>query len=296
MIARDLIVKGAIAALLTAAAVGFAAAPARAHTPYVVPVTFAPERDWVGVQGGMSEEAAFVPDFAIRGAGDWVVTGPDGVQTKAAPTTLKSANMLDAALPSEGTYRISTGERPGRAGKAARIDGVWRAVRPAPAAGAPAAAARPMEGEAEGGAGPINAADLPAGAEIIDTQGYLIAETYVSRGAPTPGALKASGKGLELEPVTHPNEIYLDDGFSFRMLVDGKPAAGLRFTVYRGGESYEGERTAIEGATDADGKATVSFRKPGVYMLETRYPGSPAAGGAPAARTWLYTLSFEVTP
>lgn len=67
---RDLIVKSAIAALLTAAAVGFAAAPALAHTPYLVPTTFAPEREWVGVQGGMSEEAAFVPDFAIRGSGD----------------------------------------------------------------------------------------------------------------------------------------------------------------------------------------------------------------------------------
>ncbi len=296
MIARDLIVKSAIAALLTAAAAGFAAPPALAHTPYIVPVTFAPERDWVGVHGGMSEEAAFVPDFAIRGAGDWVVTGPDGVQTGATPTTLKSANLLDAALPTAGTYRLSTGERQGRAGKAVKVGGVWRAVRPAPADGAPAGSPRPMEAEAVGGAGPINAADVPAGAEIIDIQGYLIAETYVSRGAPTPGALKALGKGLELEPATHPNEIYLDDGFSFRMLIDGKPASGLRFTVYRGGESYEGERTAIEGRTDVDGRATVSFTKPGVYMLEARYPGPPAPDAMPAARTWIYTLSFEVTP
>jgi len=66
--------------------------------------------------------------------------------------------------------------------------------------------------------------------------------------------------------------------------------------VPAGAESYEGERTAIEAATDADGKATVSFRKPGVYMLETRYPGRAASDAAPAARSWLYTLSFEVTP
>ncbi|MDO9472605.1 MAG: DUF4198 domain-containing protein [Caulobacter sp.] len=296
MITRDLIVKSAIAALLTAAAVGFAAGPALAHTPYIVPVTFAPDRDWVGVQGGMSEEAAFVPDFAIRGAGDWVVTGPDGVQTRAAPTTLKSANMLDAALPTEGTYRISTGERPGRAGKAAKVGGVWRAVRPAPAAGAPAGPARPMEDDAGGGAGPINAVDVPAGAEIMDTQSYLIAETYVSRGAPTPGALKPVGRGLELEPITHPNEIYLDDGFTFRVTVDGKPASGLRVTAYRGGETYDGERTAIEATTDADGKASLGFAKAGAYLLETHYPDAPPASAAPASKTWVYTLSFEVTP
>lgn len=293
---RDLIVKGAIAALLTAAAVGFATAPALAHTPYVVPFTFAPERDWVGVQGGLSEEAAFVPDFAIRGGGDWFMTAPDGSRSAVTPSDFKSVNVLDAPLPVEGTYRISTGERPGRAGKGAKVDGVWRAVRPAPAAGAPAGPPRPMEGEAEGAADPINAADVPAGAEIIDTQSYLIAETYVSRGAPTPGALKASGNGLELEPVTHPNEIYLDDGFSFRLLVDGKPAPGLRLTAYRGGETYDGERTAIEATTDANGKASLSFAKAGVYMLETHYPAASPAGARPASKTWVYTLSFEVTP
>lgn len=296
MTARQLIFKGGIAVLLTTAAIVCAAAPAAAHTPYVVPTTFAPERETVAVSGGMSEENAFIPDFAIRGEGDWIITGPDGVPAKVKPVHLKAINVLDAPVPTAGTYRISTGERPGRAGKAAKIDGVWRTVRPAPPPGTPPAPPRAMgEGEGARGPGPVNAADVPAGAETMDTQGYLIAETYVTKGAPSPAATRASGKGFELEPITHPNEIFVDDGFSFRLLVDGKPVAGAHITVMRGGELYDGSRTMIEATTGADGKATIKFARPGAYMLETRYPGQSAPGAAPAARSWVYSLSFEVT-
>jgi len=291
---KGLIVKGGVATLLSAAAIGFAVTAAEAHTPYVVPFTFSPERDYVGVQGGMAEEAFFIPDFAIRGSGDWQVVGPDGVAKAVAPTTLKSVTVLDAPLPAEGTYRIGTGERPGRAGKSAKVDGVWRNVRAAPPAGAPAAPARRMDEDAPAGnAGPIDADKVPAGAEVIETQGYLVAETYVTRGAPTP--VKPTGKGFEIEPITHPNEIFLSDGFAFRAALDGKPVAGQAVSVYRGGEAYGDKRTVIEARTGADGKATIKFDKAGVYLLETRYPGRGAEGSVPAARSWTYTLTFEVT-
>lgn len=286
------ILKRGIAALLGSAAMALAVAPAQAHTPYVVPFTFAPERDYVGVEGGMAEEAFFIPDFAIRGSGDWVVIGPDGVPVKIAPTLLKSIAVVDAPLPTEGTYRIGTGERPGRAGKMAKINGAWRVVRPAPAPGAAAPQRRMEEGEPNAN-GPVEASAVPADAEVIDTQGYLTAETYVTRGAPTP--VKPSGKGFEIEPVTHPNEIFLSDGFVFRALIDGKPVAGQHVSVYRGGEAYDDKRTTIEVTTGADGKATIKFEKSGVYLLETRYPGQTAPGAAPAAKSWSYTLTLEVT-
>lgn len=296
MMTRGLILKGGIAVLLTGAAVFCAVVPAAAaHTPYIVPTTFAPERETVAITAGMSEENAFIPDFAIRGEGDWTITGPDGVSAKVKPVNLKAINVLDAPVPTPGTYRISTGERPGRAGKAAKVDGVWRTVRPAPPPGTPPAPPRAMEGEGARGSGPVNAADVPAGAETMDTQGYLIAETYVTKGAPSPAATKATGKGFELEPITHPNEIFVDDGFSFRLLIDGKPVSGAHIAVIRGGELYDSSHTMIEATTGVDGKATIKFAKPGAYMLETRYPGQPAAGAAPAARSWVYSLSFEVT-
>jgi hypothetical protein len=299
MTARKMMTKSGLAALLGGAAIALAATPAAAHTPYVVPFTFSPERDYVGVEGGMAEEAFFIPDFGIRGSGDWIVIGPDGAAKPVTPTALKSVTVVDAPLPTEGTYRIGTGERPGRAGKSAKVDGVWRNVRPAPPAGAAPAAgpARPMErrddDDAARGPGPINAADIPAGAEVIDFQSFLVAETFVTRGAPTP--VKPLGKGFEIEPITHPNEIFLDDGFTFRAVVDGQPIAGLPISIYRGGEAYAEGRTVIEVKTGADGKATIKFDKPGVYLLNTRYPALPVPGAAPALKNWGYSLTFEVT-
>lgn len=290
MAVRTMMIKSGLAALLAGTAL-IAAAPALAHTPYVVPFTFSPERDYVGVEGGMAEEGFFIPDFAIRGAGDWSVVGPDGVAKPVTPTTLKSVTVVDAPLPAEGTYRIGTGQRPGRQGKVAKVDGVWRQVRPDPAPGA--APQRRMDNDEESATGPIEASKVPAGAEIVETQGILIAETYVTRGAPTP--VKPTGQGFEIEPVTHPSEVYLDDGFTFRALVDGKPVPGLKVTIYRGWETYAAKRTAIEATTGADGKAQVKFEQPGAYVLETRYPGPQAPGAAPAAKTYIYTLSFEVT-
>ncbi len=293
MAVRNTMIKGGAAALLAGTTLLFAAGSALAHTPYVVPFTFSPERDYVGLEGGMAEEGFFIPDFAIRGSGDWTVVGPDGVARPIAPTTLKSVTVVDAPLPTEGTYRIGTGQRPGRQGKVAKIDGVWRQVRPDPAPGAAPPQRRMDEEPGAANTGPIDASKVPAGAQIVDTQGILIAETYVTRGAPTP--VKPTGAGFEIEPITHPSEVYLDDGFTFRALVDGKPAPGLHVTIYRGGETYAAKRTAIEATTGADGKASVKFEQPGAYILETRYPGPPAAGAAPAAKTYVYTLSFEVT-
>lgn len=268
-----------------------AATAAAAHTPYLAPTTFAPSRDYVTVEAALAETGFFIPDFPIRGAGDYLVIGPDGVSAKATSVTaLKEFVAVEAALPAPGTYRITTGDRGGRSGKWAKVEGRWRAVRPA---GAPARAARPGDDEAPAD-GPIDEDRLPAGAEVVTAQSFIKAETYVSRGSPTRGPLKPVGQGLEIAPETHPNEIYAGEAFKFALMNDGQPAAGASFIVSRAGDLYAEKKYAHEGKTGADGKAAVTFAEPGVYVLETRYPGR-VEGAAPPARATTYTLTFEVT-
>ena len=48
-------------------------------------------------------------------------------------------------------------------------------------------------------------------------------ETFVTNGAPS--ELKASGRGLELTPVTHPNDLYAGEAITFKLTDNGKPAA-----------------------------------------------------------------------
>jgi hypothetical protein len=289
--------------LLTATAVGLAMAAigpaADAHSPYLQPTQFAPTRGYVAVLAALTEEVYFVPDFALRGEGFFLVD-PEGRRSEiknVAP--MKSFVAAEADLPADGTYRITTGDRAGRSAKFAKIDGRWLAVRqPRPGqqqrqeGQQRQQAERQRAGQMERG-GPQG--DLPAGAEIAEMRAVVVAETYVTRGAPSDAAVKPTGKGFELKPLIHPNEIFLDTGFPFEILMDGKPVEGVALEVFRGGNAYEDKKVYGEVTTDVAGRATVAFDRPGVYVLTTRYPGRPAPGEAPPPRSYSYALTVEVT-
>lgn len=260
-------------------------ATALAHTPYLKPTTFAAERPYVSAEAALTEATFFVPDFPIRGPDPFLITGPSGETGKATNAVqLKEFTAVEFALPDNGTYRLSTGERAGRAGKWAKVDGTWRMVRPG---GAPAGG--------EGGGRSIDEAAIPAGAETMTSTIYIRADTYVSRGPPSRGALKPTGQGFEVEPVSHPNETFAGDAFKFRMLNDGKPLPGVEFNVARAGDAYAEKRFSHAGKTDAAGAAAVTLAEPGVYILEAHYPARAEGAAVPIPRSTAYTLTFEVT-
>lgn len=286
------------AALAALALASFAGA-AHAHSPYLRPSNFAPSRDWVTVSGGMHEETALVADFALRPGEMWE-TQPDGSMVKLGDVVqLKGLTVLDAPLPRPGTYRISTGLRPGREMTWAQVDGQWRALRPPRP---PGGEGRPPQGaRAEGPArrggdeGPPMLEVAPEGARTIKSVGYLRADTYVTRGAPSDGAWKPTGDGLEFAPAANPNDIYLDKPFGVRLLLDGKPVGGAPVLVRRGDDGYAERKVEITVTTDKDGRALVRFPTAGAYVLEAKSPPQPA-GAAPAARTYAVSLTVEANP
>ena len=269
------------AALVAGLAVAGAAA---AHTPYLAPTSFAPDRPFVSAQAALSETNFFVPEFPIQGAGDFVATGPSGATVKAdRVVTLKQYAAVEFALPADGTYRLSSGQRPGREFKWAKIGGAWAMVRPDNAPGG------------EGGAKAVAQSAIPAGAETMTSVAYLRADAYVTKGAPSRGALKPTGEGVEVEPITHPNEIFAGEAFKFRVLNDGKPVPGVEFHIARAGDVYNDKKFAYAGKSGADGAASATFAQPGAYVLELLYPGLADASGAPVPRSTVYSLTFEVT-
>lgn len=270
-----------IAALIGGLAVVGSAA---AHTPYLKPTTFAPDRGFVTVEAALAETGFFIPDFPIRQAGDYWATGDNGTPVKQpAVTMLKEFAAVEIDLPAPGTYRISTGERAGRVSKWANINGTWKVVRPA---NAPAGGG--------GGDRAVSEADVPAGAQTMTSASFMRADTYVTRGAPSKGALKPTGQGLEVEPITHPNEVFAGEAFKFRMLNNGKPLAH-DFAIARGGDAYAEKRFSYSGKTDATGAASVKFDQPGAYVLEIHYPVRAEGNPTPVERSAIYTLTFEVT-
>lgn len=301
---------------LLAAAVGVSlCASASAHTPYLLPNAFDAERPRITLQAALTEDDYFNPDIAIS-APAYTETLPSGMQAQIKPNAiLKDMAVTEAALDEPGTYRFSTGAFVSRTATFAEIDGAWKMVRQArgrpeggpprgegggPPRGEAAGSPRPGgDGPGPGGGGPPNSvaeADIPAGAKRMQSESVMTVETYVSKGAPTNTALRTTGHDLELKPITHPNAVYVDQGFAFELLIDGKPATNVPFSVYRAGNIYDDRRIALEGKTDTKGAAKVKVAQGGVYLLTTHYPVvARAPGEAPPARTYIYSLTFEVT-
>lgn len=261
---------------------------ATAHTPYVVPFNFAIEKDVATLQAAAAEDF-FVPDHAIKA--DFLISTPTGKTSKIENmTVLQEVTILEASTPDKGTYKISTSTD--RNGKQALVDGKWQTVRSAPPA-APAGTANPATAPA-----PANArrfltdADLKPGTEVIETRSNSQAVTYVSKGAPNDVVLKPTGKGLELDFKTHPNDIYLDQGLSFVVLLNGKPAPDATFSLHRAG--VKGDSKPVK--SDSKGLVSIKFEQAGAYLLESSYPNPPQdPASKPLNQRYSYTLSFEVS-
>lgn len=297
---------------IPASAVLLALAPgaaALARTPYLLPNSFDAQGQRVTLVGATTEDDYFTPDGALT-VPAYIETTPAGQSVEIKPAaTLKDMAVTEAALDAPGTYRFSTGQFVQRTTTFVNVGGKWLFVR-MPRGRPPGEGGPPPRPQGEGGKpaggppggggdGPPNSiaqADVPAGAPSTQTESVTVVETYVTKGAPTDTALKTTGRGFELKPVTHPNAVYVDQGFAFQLLVDGKPVADAPISVYRAGNIYDDRRIAAETRTDAKGMAKVAFAQPGVYLLTTH---TPNAGRTPAepppARNYTYSLTFEVT-
>lgn len=243
---------------------------ARADTSYLRPNWFTTATsDVVTVQSSFTEDFSN-PSVGVK-SDAWTVVGPDGaVAGFKGKAELTQLTALEATTPASGTYRLSTGERLGRVGPQVLIDGVWQPFAPG--------------------------REIPAGAQTRQSQTATIADVYVTRGAPTKAPIATRIGALELKPVTHPNDVYLDTGFAFRVLLNGKPVANQTVDVWREGGAYEEpafRKTAISGA---DGSINLTFDKPGVYLIWTRLSADAPAGAATPVRSYTTSLTLEVQP
>ena len=264
------LIAGAIAALSLAGA-------AQAHRAWMLPsaTTLSGNESWVTVDAAISNDLFYFEHFPM-GTDNVAVTEPDGSAGKienAAKGRYRST--FDVHLTKPGTYRIanvSTG-----------IMGSYM-----------------LNGKRErlprGTTKDKLATAIPAGATDVQTAEMSNRnEIFVTLGAPTTTVFKPTGEGIELVPVTHPNDLVSGEAATFQFLLDGKPAAGLKVTVIPGGIRYRDNLGQIDLTTDKDGKASVKWPQPGMYWLNASIggggeggPGGPggeggAGGGAPPA-------------
>ena len=263
----------------TAAFAILAAVPAEAHRQWLLPSATVLSGDdvWVTVDAAVSNDLFYFEHFPLRldDVKAWAPDGSEGKIENAATGRYRSS--FDVHLTQKGTWRIAS--------VAEMLTGSYT-----------------LDGKRERlprGTTAANLAEkLPAGATDVQTaEASNRNEIFVTVGAPTTTIFKPTGKGIELVPVTHPNDLYAGESATFQFLLDGKPAAGLPVTVIPGGIRYRDQLNQIDLTTDAEGKVAVTWPEPGMYWLNVTTPRGPrgAAGedAAPARRA-SYVTTLEV--
>ena len=251
-----------------AAAALAAATPALAHMPYVAPTVFdAGQRSTLAIEASFTEDA-FRAEVAMKDA-PFEITGPDGVtQRLATPLLLTELTIVEAKLPVDGIYRVSSGQRLGRIGKMYRAGDAWKIV-----------------GED---------AKPPAEAGLIDVQSTTLADAYVVRGKPDgTTALKPRGTALEIHPLGDPTTIGAGENLALEILYHGKPLPGAAVNLFREAGLYDGKKVAAELVADAAGKLTVTVPDAGRYLLLVRHRDTAPTGAAAAYYSYTTTLAFE---
>ncbi|ESQ91274.1 nickel transporter [Asticcacaulis sp. AC460] len=246
----------------------FVASAALAHSPYLKPNTFNPDakRPHVTVEASFAE-GDLRPDVAMK-SDHFAVVGPDGTVTPLTPAaSLKDATFLEVPLGAAGTYRVTSGLRTGRVAKAAVKDGQLHFQED------PQAAPEP-------------------GAVIVDVQSLTRADVYVSKGKP--GMLPPAGTGVELQPLTAPNDAYAGEAVRFAVLADGKPLSGEHVTIVTDGQNYAAKKLVdLDLVSDAKGEVSFTPATAGLYLIQVRVrrPASETTWTSSTA-----TVTLEVLP
>ncbi len=273
----------------TVALAAMAAVPASAHRQWMLPSSTVLSGDdvWVTVDAAVSNDLFYFEHQPLRldAIHAWA---PDGSEvTIENQATGRYRSTFDVHLTQKGTYRI-----------ASVSDSLMGSYE--------------LNGKTERlprGTTAANLAErLPAGATNVQTaEANNRNEIFVTVGEPTTTLFKPTGKGIEMVPVTHPNDLFAGEAATFQFLLDGKPAADLPVTVIPGGIRYRDQLGQIDLKTDAEGKVAVTWPEPGLYWMNVTTPqtargeggagggegGPPPASAAPQRRA-SYVTTLEV--
>ena len=261
-----------LAGLLAAIAALALPMSAQAHRAWLAPTStvLSGTEAWVGFDAGMSN-GVFVADHAAMNLSGLTITAPDGSTAQAANAmTGKYRSTFDLHLTQAGTWRV------------ANVSG-----------GVVVSYKQGTETRRWRGPQADMAANIPADAtDIVATRANSRTETFVTLGEPT--AITLTGQGLELAPVTHPNDLVAGEPATFRLVRDGQPAADMEVTVARGGSRYRDHPEEMTVRTGTDGAFTVTWPEAGLYWMNAavRLPAS----GDQLAYSAAYNGVVEVLP
>ncbi|AUM01161.1 ABC transporter permease [Rhodocyclaceae bacterium] len=133
----------------------------------------------------------------------------------------------------------------------------------------------------------------PGATDLVLREVATRIETFVTVGSPT--ELKPVGEGLEMVPVTHPNDLYAGEEVSFAFHANGQAAKQLKVAIVEGGTRYRDRLDKVELLTDEQGRIRHVFARPGLYYLNAVMTGKSPIN-PDMERRLSYTATLEVLP
>jgi len=268
-------ITNAVAATLALAVAAALPVAAHAHKAFLVPSeTVLSRTGWITVDGAVSNDLFYFNHAPMR-LDNLKIIGPDGNAVEAANVnTGKFRSTFEVNLASPGTYKLAminnslNAQYETASGEKKR----WRGT-------------------------PEKLSEIPADAKNVQiTQQQGRNETFVTAGKPNDTALKPTGLGLELVPVTHPNDLATGEPITFKFVLDGKPAANLEVEVVPGGTRYRDKQNESKFTTNAEGQITMTWEDPGMYWLEASLQDDKPSVKQAKSRRASYVATFEVLP
>lgn len=247
---------------------------AQAHRAWMLPsaTVLSGENAWVTVDGAVSNNLFYFEHHPLQ-LDNLEILSPGGEVVEARnPATGRYRSVFDVELTEEGTYTLQNRNR-----------GVFGRYK--------------LNGEMKRWRGTADElGKIPAEAEDLHLSEIdSLMQVFVTKGAPTDANFKPKGQGIELVPVTHPNDLFTGEPVEFGFLLDGEPGADLDVTLIRHGIRYRDQVGEISVKTDADGRIDLEFSEPGMYWLEVETErDSKVLEGA--KRRLSYSATLEVLP
>ena len=282
------------ARLLTAAALISFSVAASAHRGWMVPsaTVFSGTGSYVTVDAASSNDLFFADHrpASLNAIKVWAPDGSEGGIENGATGATRST--FDVKLDKPGTWKIGTMNTMVTGsfklnGEERRVGGRFGGGGPGMGPGGPAGGASRTP--------PVAVAEIPSEATDVKlTESINRNEIYVTADAPTGTVFKPSGKGLEFEPITHPDELVQGETASFRFLIDGKPANGLKVTVVPGGKRYRNDDGARDFTTGGDGVAKIDWPAAGLYWINATATDDKPSEPKATQRRMSYTTTVEV--
>ncbi|MED5544751.1 MAG: DUF4198 domain-containing protein [Pseudomonadota bacterium] len=282
MNSRTLFSRLALASGLSLASLALTTSPASAHRFWLVPsaTTLSGTDQTISFDGAISNDL-FNPDHVAMPLEILTIVKPDGSQGEMLNAAkARHRSTFDVAIDQEGTWWVGV-TRQGYFGSFKLNGEEWRV----------GGRGRPRPGDKR-----VDGVDaIPEGASDIDlTENFSTNGTFVTSGIPDTDAFTPTGKGLELQPLTHPDDLVANEPGRFRFLIDGKPAAGVKVTAVPGSKQYRSSEMVTTVETGADGIATIAWPTPGMYWIDAQAEDANPAEPRATKRRMGYTFTAEV--